>query len=242
MRNELLLIASLLLLFGGVLLAFRFFGKTGLYCFSVLATVTANIEVLLLVDAFGLEQTLGNILFASTFLITDILSECYGKKEAQKAVWLGIAAVVFFLVISQLWLWYIPSENDQVASSFRVIFSQTPRTMLVSLAVYAVCQQLDVWLYHALWRLTQRRCGDSRRFLWLRNNAATLISQLANTVLFTLGCFVGVYPPQTLWSIIISSYVIFIVTSLADTPFLYLARRIHARRFAASPAPPQGDA
>ena len=69
--NEILLIVSLLVIYGCVLLAYRLFGIHGLYCFTAIATISANIEVLILVDAFGMEQTLGNILFASTFLVTD---------------------------------------------------------------------------------------------------------------------------------------------------------------------------
>ena len=75
-----------------MVLAYKFLGKTGLYCWTVIATIAANIEVLIVVDAFGMEMTLGNILFASTFLVTDILSEKEGKKESQKAVIIGIAA------------------------------------------------------------------------------------------------------------------------------------------------------
>ena len=148
MINELLLIASIIFIFGAVLLAYRFFGKIGLYCMSVLATVLANIEVVILVNAFGMEQTLGNVLFASTFLITDILSECEGKREANKAVFLGILASVFFLLLSQSWLLYRPSENDFVFESMKTVFSNTPRMILSSLFAYAVSQLFDVWLYH----------------------------------------------------------------------------------------------
>ncbi len=102
--NEILLVLSLLVIYGSVLLVYRLFGKSGLYCFTAIATITANIEVLILVDAFGMEQTLGNILFASTFLVTDIISEVDGKKAAQKAVNIGIFTSVFFIVVSQSWL------------------------------------------------------------------------------------------------------------------------------------------
>jgi uncharacterized PurR-regulated membrane protein YhhQ (DUF165 family) len=73
--NELILISALIFIYGTILLSYRLFGKSGLYCMSVLATILANIEVVILIRAFGIEQTLGNVLFASTFLITDILSE-----------------------------------------------------------------------------------------------------------------------------------------------------------------------
>lgn len=226
MTNEILLIASLIILYSGVLVMYRIFGRTGLYCCSVIATITANIEVLLMVDAFGMEQTLGNILFASTFLVTDILSETEGKDAAQKAVNIGIAASISFILISQSWLLYQPADSDWARDSFETIFSNTPRLMIVSFAVYAVCQRFDVWAYHKWWNFTKKKCGDSQRFLWLRNNGSTMVSQLLNTVLYSFGAFWGMYSMETMLSICLSSYVIFIVTSLADTPALYLARRI----------------
>lgn len=81
MRNEILLILSVVIIYGSVLLWYKLLGCKGLMAFTVLATISANIEVLILVNAFGMEQTLGNILFASTFLVTDILSEVSGKKR-----------------------------------------------------------------------------------------------------------------------------------------------------------------
>ena len=229
MPNELLLIVSLILLFGGVLLFYYLFGTTGLYCWTVFSTIAANIEVLILVNAFGMEQTLGNVMFASTFLVTDILSEVAGKKEANKAVRLGIFSSLFFILVSQLWLQFTPAETDFIMPHIQAIFSNTPRLMLASFLVYAICQQLDVWAYHKWWAFTTKKCGDSRRFLWVRNNGSTLISQFLNTLLFTLGAFWGVYDTPILISIIASSYVIFVCTSLLDTPFIYLARKIKPR-------------
>ncbi len=229
-QNELLLILSLVVLYGGLLLFFKLFGRAGLYCFTVFATVAANIEVMLLVDAFGMEMTLGNILFATTFLATDILSETAGKAAARKAVALGIAVNLLFVVVSQSWLLYLPSANDWAAEYFAAIFSNTPRLMLSSLAVYAVVQLLDVQLYHAWWNWSSRRWGDSRKFLWLRNNGSTLVSQFFNSVLYNLLAFWGTYSLPTLISIIFAGYLIFIFTSLLDTPVVYWARRIHEGR------------
>lgn len=229
MHNEILLIGSLILLFGGVLLFYYLFGTTGLYCWTVFATIAANIEVLILVNAFGMEQTLGNVMFASTFLVTDILSEVAGKKEANKAVRLGIFSSLFFILVSQLWLQFTPAETDFIMPHIQAVFSNTPRLMLASVLVYAICQQFDVWAYHKWWAFTTKKCGDSQRFLWVRNNGSTLISQFLNTLLFTLGAFWGVHDTPTLISIIASSYVIFVCTSLLDTPFIYLARKIKPR-------------
>ena len=224
MPNELLLILSLLLTFSFVLAAFYFFKEQGLFLWTTIATIAANIEVLIIVNAFGMEMTLGNILFASTFLVTDILSELYGKKESQKAVYLGIATSVIFICISQSWLLYTPNQNDFVMPSMKTIFSNTPRLMLVGILVYVIVQLFDVWLYHKWWDFTNRKWGDARRFLWLRNNGSTLVSQALNTILFNVGAFWGIYSAKTILSIALSSYVIFLVTSLADTPVVYLAR------------------
>ncbi|MDE6124441.1 MAG: queuosine precursor transporter [Eubacterium sp.] len=230
MINELLLIGSVIFIFSMVLIAYKLFGKTGLYCASVLATVLANIEVLILIHAFGMEQTLGNVLFAATFLITDILSECEGKKAANKAVFIGMFTSLFFLILSQSWLLYKPSENDWAMGSIKDVFSNTPRMLIASFVVYAISQIFDVWLYHKWWAFTEKKFGDKRKFLWLRNNGSTLLSQILNTFLFTVFAFYGTYNAKTLLSIFASSYVIYIFTSLLDTPAVYLARKISDKR------------
>ena len=230
MTNELLLIISLAASFGGLLLFFSFFGKTGCTAWIVLCTVLANIEVAVLIKAFGMEQTLGNTLFASSFLATDFLSELYGKKEADKGVKIGIATACVFILFSALWPHYVPSSGDRAMTAVKTLFSSTPRILTASLAAYAVSELLDVRLYHTLWNLTKKKSGSETKYLWLRNNAATLTSQAVNIVIFNFGAFFGVYDMKTLSAITASCYMIYIVTSLADTPFLYIARKIHARR------------
>lgn len=229
MQNEINLILSLLITYGMVVVMFRIFKEQGLYLWTIVATIAANIEVMIVINAFGMEMTLGNILFASTFLVTDICSEIYGKKVAQKSVYMGIATSILFVMISQSWLLYQPSDTDWVMPSIKAIFSNTPRMMITGIVVYAIVQMFDVWAYHKWWEFTKKKFGDEKRFLWLRNNGSTIISQLLNTILFTWGAFAGMYDTKTLVSIACSSYIIFIVTSLADTPFVYLARKIHEK-------------
>ena len=230
--NELLLIGSLLFCFGAVLLSYRLFGKSGLFAMTAFCAIAANIEVTILVNAFGMDQTLGNVLFAASFLITDILSENESRKDANRAANLGIFITALFLLLSQGWLFFTPAPGDTAMPAVRALFSGIPRLMISSLLVYAITQKLDVWLYHKWWRFTERKLGSSRRFLWLRNNGSTMLSQLINTVLFSLGAFLGTYDTQTLISIIGSSYLIFFITALLDTPIVYLARRMKERELA----------
>lgn len=229
MANELLIILSFVVIYGSVALFYRLFGKGGLLAFSIFATLVANIEVLLLVEAFGMEMTLGNVLFGSTFLITDILSENHSRKDANRAVIISTACSILFIAISQIWLLYTPAANDWASSAFHTIFSNTPRLIIASLSVYLVSQLVDVWLYHKWWEWCKKHFGDSRKGLWIRNNGSTMISQLLNTSLFTFIAFYGVHSMSTMVSIFASSYAIFIVTSLLDTPIVYLCRNIHEK-------------
>lgn len=227
--NELLLAVSVVFIFGTVLLAYMLFGRCGLYAVSSLAAVFANIEAIILIKAFGMEQTLGNVLFAATFLATDILSECESRAAANKAVYIGLFSTLFFIALSQSWMLYSPIEGD-ASDAISQIFTQTPRIAAASVAVYLISQLFDVWLYHKWWNFTQKKSGDRKRYLWLRNNGSTLISQLLNSLLFTVCAFAGKYDFTTLISIFGSSYVIYIFTSLLDTPVLYLARRYRSGR------------
>lgn len=229
--NELLLAGSVLLIYGTVLAAYRLFGKNGLYAMTVAATVLANIEVLIVINAFGMEQTLGNVMFASTYLITDILSENEGKEYASKAVKLGVFTSVIMFLFSQYWLLYTPAESDWAAEHIREIFSTTPRLLIASFLGYVVSQRFDVWLYHKIWAFTEKKSGSRRGYLWLRNNGSTMVSQLINTVIFTTAAFAGWYDTKTFISIMISSYVIYIFTSLLDTPAVYIARMMKEKEW-----------
>ncbi len=224
--NELLLTITLLVSFGGTLLFLKVFCKGGLFAWIGIATVFANIEVTIVVHAFGMDQTLGNTLFAATFLATDILSEIYGKKEASKGVLAGIFTSLTFILLSFLWVHYIPAESDWASEFVHGLFTNTPRMLLSSLIAYAISEWIDVFLYHAWWNLTEKKTGSHTKMLWFRNNFSTLISQSVNIVIFNFGAFLGIYEFKELVSITGACYVIYIVTSLLDTPFVYLARKI----------------
>lgn len=224
--NELFLIITLLISFGGTIAFMKIFGKGGLFAWIGICTVFANIEVTIVVHAFGMDQTLGNTLFAATFLATDILSELYGKKEASKGVLAGIFTSLTFIVLSFFWVHYVPAESDWSNEFVKGLFSNTPRMLLSSLIAYAISEWIDVQLYHAWWNLTEKKTGNRRKMLWFRNNFSTLVSQFVNIVIFNFGAFSGIYSFRELVSITAACYVIYIVTSLLDTPFVYIARKI----------------
>lgn len=220
MTNELLLIATLILYFGFLVLAYKLFGRAGLYGFTIFATVVGNIEVLLLVNAFGFDQTLGNVIFATTYSAAKILSEMEGEKGpeyAKKATWLSVGTTGVFMLITQTWLWYIPAQSDLLQK----VFANSPRIMLSSLVVYAICMLVQIGSYKFIWTLQKHREEGQ----WLRASASTLFTQLINTILFTLFAFAGIYGFGVLIDIMIASYIIFIVTSLWDTAVQIFTKR-----------------
>ena len=222
MPNELIFIISVLIYLGSVLGLYKLFGKNGLYAFAVFGTLLGNIAVCKNVNIFGVATTAGNVLYASTFLVTDILSEKYGKKDASKAVAYSFSIMILWMLGTQLILWFTPNANDYIHESLKVVFGLVPRITIASLIGFVCSQNLDVFLYHFIWN----RTGNSRAKLWLRNNGSTLTSQLIDTVIFTFIAFWGVYPNHVFFSILITTYLFKAIVALLDTPFMYWARKI----------------
>lgn len=225
MSNELIFIITVLIYLGSVLLLYKFFGKNGLFAFAIFGTLLGNIAVCKCVDLFGLSTTAGNVLYASTFLVTDILSEKYGKKEAHKAVMYSFSVMLLWLLGTQLILLFTPNANDYINDSLKVVFGLVPRITIASLVGFICSQNIDVVLYHFIWKKT----GDNKSKLWLRNNGSTLISQLIDTVIFAFLAFFGTYPTNVFISILVTTYLFKAIVALADTPFIYIARKIKPR-------------
>ena len=225
MSNEMIFITTVLIYLGSVLALYKLFGKNGLFAFAIFGTLLGNIAVCKCIDLFGLSTTAGNVLYASTFLVTDILSEKYGKKEAKRAVMYSFSIMLLWLLGSQMILLFTPNANDYINGSLQVVFGLVPRITIASLLGFICSQNIDVVLYHYFWKKT----GDDQSKLWLRNNGSTLISQAIDTVIFTVLAFWGTYPTGVFISILITTYLFKAVVAVADTPFIYIARKIAPR-------------
>lgn len=226
MSNEVLFIISIFLYFGGFLMFYYLFGKKGLLIWNCVALIMANIEVIILIDAFGLTMTLGNVCFASSFLVTDLLCEKYTRKDANMTVLTGFLVTIVFVLITQFWLLYTPAESDKVMPHFIGIFTNTPRVILAGIIVYLIVQLLDIKLYYYWWEVTKKFNKDASRYMWVRNNLSTIIAQFFNAALFNIIAFYGIFSNQDLINVIISTFIIYVIMALLDTPFLYISRRV----------------
>jgi len=217
--NELLWFLLLVVNFVSIVALYRFAGRAGLYVWITIAAIVANIQVTKTVELFGLTATLGNIVYAGSFLATDLLNEVYGERSARRGVFFGFFAIAATIVLMNAALFFAPDRSDFAHEHLVAIFALLPRIGVASVVAYLVSQRHDVWAYQFWKRRFPRR-------LWLRNNLSTLVSQLIDTCLFTAIAFVGRFPPAILLEIVITTYLFKGVVALLDTPFLYLGRSL----------------
>lgn len=217
--NILLGIIGITLCFGIEVLIEKIFKKEGLYVWTSGALITANILVAKNINILGLQATLGNILFASTFLATDILSEKYSAKESKKAVNIGIVSVILFTVATQFSLLFKPNELDLVNDSLKNLFSLNLRISASSILMCYLSNLLDIYLFEKIKKKISNK-------LWIRNNIATIISNCLENYLFTIFAFIGIYDIKTILSIATTTTILEIIIAICDTPFLYLSKKL----------------
>lgn len=220
MFNELFGLAFLFIHFSLVMVAYKLFGKLGLFVWIGVASVLANIQVLQGVELFTLQATLGNTLYGSIFLATDILVEKYGKKSAQGSVFVGFFSMLFFMITMNLALFFIPLDDTfalMVNDAFQLIFGFAGRIVLGSLIAYFIAQSIDIRIYAWI-----KSHFPQDKYLWLRNNLSTLISQLIDTTIFVVIAFLGT--SYNLFEIVVTTYVLKSIVAILDTPFVYVAK------------------
>lgn len=210
-------IGSIILCFVAVVLMEKFFKKEGSFVWISIATIIANILVCKTVHILGLVSSLGNIMFASNFLATDIISEKYGKQYSKKAIMLGFVSAIIFVVTTQIGLLFIPDETDLVQESMQTLFAINLRTSIASLTMYFISNMFDVWLFDKLKEKFPKK-------LWLRNNIATIVANCSENFFFAFLAFGGVMDMGTILSIAITGSILETLIAICDTPFLYWAK------------------
>jgi len=178
--------------------------------------IIANIIAVKLVAIGGWFVPAGVIAYPLTFLLTDVIAELYGRKIASRVVWVGFGASILMviLVFGGRLLPPAPAWEGQLA--YESILGMVPRITLASMVAYLVSQHHDVFAFH-FWR--QKTKG---RFLWLRNNASTMVSQPLDTGLFITIAFWGVYSTEILLNMLRTQYIIKLAIAACDTPFCYM--------------------
>lgn len=181
-------------------------------------------------DFFGIytfKISVGILPYPITFLITDIISEIYGRKRANQVVTTGIFASLFSLLI--IWVSAsVPALADSPINDklFLKVFGNSAIAVFASMMAYLLAQYIDISIFHFWKRLTKGK------HLWLRNNFSTFLSQFVDTfsVLFLL-CSFEVLPWDIFTELLISGFLFKVLVAAVDTPFLYLAVFWMRKRF-----------
>ena len=173
------------------------------------------------------ELSVGILPYPITFLITDIISEIFGKKSANQVVIAGIFASFFsigiLLVAGEVPAIETSPVND---ATFQKVFAMSPLAVLASMIAYLSAQFVDIRIYHFWKNLTKGK------HLWLRNNFSTFVSQIIDsTTVILLLCAFELLPWDIFWGLVISSVIFKILVAALDTPFLYLFVGIIRRQF-----------
>ena len=214
-------LVNVIVTFSLVVLFEKLFKKEGLFAWMSIAIILANLTVCKAIDIFGVTTTLGNVLFASTFLATDILSEKYGKDYAKRAVYLSILAGITFIIITQLTLLFVPSSDDVVNEAMKTLFSVSIRTTIASMTMFFISNMLDIYIYNKIRDKFPNK-------LWLRNNFSTILCNCLENYFFNTLAFMGIFSIPVIVSIANTTTIIEMIIAILDTPFLYLA--VHKTR------------
>lgn len=210
--------------FSAVILAEKLFGKYGLIAWIGIASVLANIITAKTSNILGMDAAQGSVLFASTFLSTDILCEKYGKQMAKTGVLVGLFSSVALIVSTQIALLYSPVEYDFADESMHILFGLNLRITASSIIMYLIANLADIAVFD---RLKQKTQGEK---LWLRNNVATILCNCLENFGFIFLAFLGIYTARQCAEIALATSAIEIVAAICDTPFVYIGRKVNPLR------------
>jgi len=176
---------------------------------------------------YRFEISVGILPYPITFLITDILSEIYGKKKANQVVIAGIFASFFSMLII-LMADFVPAINSSPIdnATFNKVFGLSPLAVFASMMAYLFAQFIDIKIFH-FWKKK-----TNGKHLWLRNNFSTFTSQFIDTftVVFLL-CSFQILPWSLFKNLLISGFLFKFLIAAIDTPILYVVIYFFRKKF-----------
>ena len=176
----------------------------------------ANILAVKKIDLGPFVLTGGLFVFPITFLLTDAINEIFGRIVANRLVWFGFASMALAAAVIQIVIAVPPSAMWGEQEAFQTVLGGTLRITIASMVAYLVSQFHDVWAFD-FWKKKTKG-----KYLWLRNNASTVVSQTIDSTIFILIAFAGLMPNSALIPMITGQLVVKWIIAIADTPFCYL--------------------
>lgn len=189
-----------------------------LNCLFVAGLLISNVIAGKIVTLGPLVLPAAIVAYPLTFLVADIINEIWGKEAAKAAIKNGLICQVAAIVIIVAAILIPPASFAAgFQAQFAAVLGQSLRVIIASLTAYFIAQMLDVAIFQ---RIREKTKGKKK---WLRNNASTMVSQLADTAIFILLAFWGTV--DSIWVMILSQYLVKFVYTILQTPFFYLFTR-----------------
>ena len=185
------------------------------------------------ISLFGVTITLPGaaLCYAITFLMTDVIGEIWGKKEANKTVLLGFICQVLATVLI-IFTQFLPAADHEAQEAYNKILGQNYIFVIGSLVAYFASQSWDVWVFHKIRDRYIAKHGSTDGGRWIWNNGSTMTSQIIDTVLFigiSFGLGFGWLFKREMWpslaAMMVGQYVLKFILAALDTPFFYLMTR-----------------
>lgn len=196
--------------------------KDFLFALFVASMVIVNTLGAKITSIASVRVSVGIFFVPVLFLITDIVGDVYGDKEAQKFVNIASLMLVFLFVMTNICIIMKPDETWGLQYEYAKVFGQNLRMTAASLISFVISQKLDVAMFGFFRKLTKGRK------LWIRNNVSTIVSQFVDTAIFEFIAFYKVTPSydvKFIFSLILPYWLFKICFALLDTPFCYLGVR-----------------
>lgn len=211
--NELLFFGHIFLVVGFGLFALKM-GKAALTAWVALQAVLANLFVIKQISFFGFHVTCSDVFAVGSIFGLNLLREYHGQDAAKKALWTCFFAMIFFVAMAQLHLFYVPSPFDTTQPSFENILSSSPRLLGASLLVFVLVQQVELRLFGVL---------KAKLSLGYRNAVSVGLGQLLDTVLFSILGLWGIV--EHLSDVIVVSFLIKVLVIVLMTPLIHFSKR-----------------
>jgi len=216
--NELIFILHTIIIAGFALGALAL-GSSALVAFVCIQCILANLFVIKQITLFGLTATCADAFTVGATIGLNLLQEYFGKEITKKTIWINFFLLIFYAIISQIHLLYIPDATDTAQQHFMPILQLMPRIVVASFSVYLFTQMADYYLYGILKKTFQSK------YIVLRNYASIALCQLLDTILFS---FLGLYGIiDNIGEVIIISYSVKLVSIIIATPFVSFSRKIY---------------
>lgn len=213
--NELLFFLNIIIISLSTVIALKI-SKETLVAMVAIFCILSNFFVLKQITLFGLNPTASDAFSVGAILGLNLLQEYFGKKLARKTIWTCFFALVFYVIVSQIHIAYMPSIFDTSSKHFSFLLKFMPRIAIASISVTVFVQILDRIFYGFL-----QKKFESKYFMF-RNLASLLIVQFIDTVLFTFSGLYGII--SNVWQVIFVSFTVKIVTILISVPIISIFR------------------